>query len=94
MEHVSLKSAGPPSLDGRRVLRALNYAVYSLAALLVVSLLMVGTVAVIAELKDTWHWMIHLESTISYMGVFVGWQVAALVPLTAAKFTLRWVLDA
>ena len=51
-----------------------------LASLLVMALLVVGTIAVIAELKGTWHWAIHLESTISYVGLFVTWLLALLVP--------------
>jgi hypothetical protein len=90
---MSLRTADDPLVSAERVLRGVNYLVYSLAALLAVSLLLVGTVAVIAELKGTWHWMIHLESTISYMGVFVGWQVTALVPLIGLKFGLRWWVD-
>ncbi|PSP51491.1 hypothetical protein BRC67_05655 [Halobacteriales archaeon QH_3_68_24] len=69
--------------------RYLRIAVYLLASLVGLSLLVVGTVAVIAELKGTWHWAIHLESTISYMGVFVSWLLVALVPLTVALFVGR-----
>ena len=69
--------------------RYLRIAVYLLASLVGLSLLVVGTVAVIAELKGTWHWAIHLESTISYMGVFVSWLLVALVPLTVALFLGR-----
>lgn len=60
----------------------LRIVVYLLASLLGLALLAVGTIAVIAEVKGTWHWAIHLESTISYIGVFVGWLLVALVPLT------------
>ena len=69
--------------------RYLRIAVYLLASLVGLSLLVVGTVAVIAELKGTWHWAIHLESTVSYMGVFVSWLLVALVPLTVALFVGR-----
>ena len=69
--------------------RYIRIAVYLLASLVGLSLLVVGTVAVIAELKGTWHWAIHLESTISYMGVFVSWLLVALVPLTVALFVGR-----
>ena len=62
--------------------RYLRVVVYLLASLLALALLAVGTVALIAEVKGTWHWAIHLESTISYIGVFVGWLLVALVPLT------------
>jgi hypothetical protein len=64
-------------------------AVFLLASLVALALLVVGTVAVIAELKGTWHWSIHLESTISYAGLFVGWLLVALVPLTGALFAGR-----
>lgn len=67
-----------------RLLGYVRTAVYLLASLVALALLVVGTVAVIAELKGTWHWSIHLESTISYAGVFVGWLLVALVPLTGA----------
>lgn len=90
---MSLKDATGSRFDAGSMLRGLNYAVYSLAGLLFVSLLMVGTVAIIAEIKGTWHWMIHLESTISYMGVFVTWLVAALVPLMVLLFVTRWWVD-
>lgn len=63
--------------------------VYLLTSLLALALLLVGTIAVIAELKGTWHWSIHLESTISYVGLFVGWLLVALVPLTGALFAGR-----
>ncbi len=72
----------------------LRVTVYSLATLLCCSLLVVGTVAVIAELKGTWHWAIHLESTISYMGVFVGALLLPLIPLTATLLVSRWWFDA
>jgi hypothetical protein len=36
---------------------------------------------VIAELKGTWHWQIHLQTTVSYMGIFVSYLLALLVPL-------------
>lgn len=86
---------GDPSTgDGRR--RALHWvrvATYSLTALVALSLLTVGTVAVIAEVKGTWHWAIHLESTISYMAVFLGAQLALLAPLLAISLTARLVYD-
>jgi len=69
--------------------RYLRIVVYLLASLLGLALLAVGTIAVIAELKGTWHWAIHLESTISYIGVFVGWLLVALVPLTVVLLVGR-----
>jgi hypothetical protein len=74
----------------RRALYYLHAMVYLLAALVALSLLLVGTVAVIAEIKGTWHWAIHLESTISYMGVFTSWLLTALVPLFALLVVGRW----
>lgn len=66
---------------------------YSLASLLALSLLTVGTVAIIAEIKGTWHWAIHLESTISYMGILMGGLLTLLVPLLAVSLTARVVFD-
>ena len=63
---------------------------YVLAGLLALSLLVVGTVAVIAAIKGTWHWAIHLESTISYMGVVVGGLLVVLVPLAGLLVLGRW----
>ena len=65
-------------------------AVFSLAAVVGLSLLVIGTVAIIAEVKGTWHWMIHLESTVRYMTLFISWLLAALVPLTAVLLYGRW----
>ena len=73
--------------------RYLRIAVYLLASLVGLSLLVVGTVAVIAELKGTWHWAIHLESTISYMGVLIGGMLALLVPLLLVSLGARLVYD-
>ncbi|WP_254536045.1 hypothetical protein [Halomarina litorea] len=79
--------AGRP---GGRAARYLRVAVYSLGVLLALSLLTVGSIAIIAELKGTWHWQLHLETTVSYMAVFVGWVLAALVPLTVLLGVVRW----
>ncbi|EMA09068.1 hypothetical protein SAMN05443574_11499 [Haloarcula vallismortis] len=59
----------------------LRILVYTLATLLALSLLVVGTIGLIAELKGSWHWQIHLESTISYIGLFVSRLLVVLVPL-------------
>ncbi|QLG64004.1 hypothetical protein HUG12_06490 [Halorarum salinum] len=67
---------------------------FVLAALVGLSVLAVGTVAVIAEVKGTWHWAIHLESTISYMGIFIGVQTAVLVPLVLTSLVARRAFDA
>lgn len=79
-------------LDGQSVLARVNTAVYVLTALVALSLLVVGTVSLIAMLKGTWHWQIHLESTVSYMAVFVSYLMAALVPLFAVSVVGRWWL--
>jgi hypothetical protein len=68
-------------IDGGTVLGYVRVAVYVLTALLALSLLMVGTVGIIAEIKGTWHWAIHLESTISFMALFVSRLLVVLVPL-------------
>jgi hypothetical protein len=82
-----------PTPDAATVRDALRVAVYALTALLGVSLLLVGTVGVIAELKGTWHWAIHLESTISYVGLFVSRLLVVLVPLFGAFVVTRRVVD-
>ncbi|MEF8829297.1 MAG: hypothetical protein V5A49_09690 [Haloarcula sp.] len=68
-------------IDAATVLGYLRTLVYTLATLLALSLLVVGTVGLIAELKGSWHWAIHLESTISYIGLFVSRLLVVLVPL-------------
>lgn len=84
--------------DGRESARlptvasALGVLVAGLAGLLALSLLVVGTVAVIAEMKGTWHWAIHLESTISHVRPFVGWLLVVLVPAFLALVVSRWVV--
>jgi hypothetical protein len=73
--------------------RALGYvrtAVYIVTALIGLSLLVVGTVAVIAGLKGTWHWSIHLESTIRYMSTLVQYLLTLLVPLFGVLIVGRW----
>jgi hypothetical protein len=81
------------SLDARTLLRYVRTAVYWLSGLLALSLLVVGTVAVIAELKGSWHWQIHLDSTISYVGIFVGYLLVVLVPLVGLMFIGRWWVE-
>ena len=78
---------------GQTVLDYLRVAVYSLTVLLGFSLLAVGTIAIIAQIKGTWHWMIHLESMVSYMAVFISGVLVLLVPLFALLVTGRWWLD-
>jgi hypothetical protein len=73
--------------------RALGYVrtlVYVVSALIGFSILIVGTVAVIAGLKGTWHWSIHLESTIRYMATLVQYLLALLVPLFGVLVVGRW----
>lgn len=81
-----MSSAGRLHRGTYRVARA---GVYTLGVLLGLSLLVVGTVVLIGVLKGTWHWMIHLESTVSYMGVFVAGVLAALVPTFALFLAAR-----
>jgi hypothetical protein len=79
--------------DVETAIRYLQVAVYVLAGLVALSLLTVGTVAVIAEIKGTWHWAVHLESTISYLGVFVSRLLALLVPGFVLLVVGRWYCD-
>lgn len=82
--------------DRSAAVRTLGYLrglTYALGLVLVVSLLAVGTVGIIAEVKGTWHWAIHLESTISFIGAFVGAVLAVLLPSTALLLVGRWVTD-
>jgi len=68
-------------IDAVTLLGYLRTLVYTLATLLALSLLVVGTIGLIAELKGSWHWAIHLESTISYIGLFVSRLLVVLIPL-------------
>lgn len=90
---MAVENAGETSIDRATILAALRLLVAALAGLLALSLLVVGTVAVIAELKGTWHWAIHLESTISYVGLFVNRLLFVLVPAFAALLVARWAVD-
>jgi hypothetical protein len=80
-------------LNGATVVGVLRYTVYTLAALLALSLLAVGTIAIIAEIKGTWHWAIHLQSTVSYVGLFISYLLYALVPLFGLLLVSRWWFD-
>ncbi|WP_321112766.1 hypothetical protein [Halorussus salinisoli] len=73
----------------RRALGLLRGSVYALTALLGLSLLVIGTIAIIAEVKGTWHWSIHLDSTLSFVGLFVQYLLAALVPLFGLFVAVR-----
>ena len=85
---------GDGSSGAARALYYVRATTYLLAALVGLSVLVVGTIAVIAEAKGTWHWAIHLESTVSYMGIFIGALLVGLVPLLAVSLTARVVFDA
>ena len=80
-------------LDGARLLGYVRIAVYVLVSLLALSLLAVGTIAIIAEIKGTWHWAIHLQSTVSYIGLFVSRLLIVLVPLFVILVIGRRVVD-
>lgn len=80
-------------LDGAGLLGYVRIAVYVLVSLLALSLLAVGTIAIIAEIKGTWHWAIHLQSTVSYIGLFVSRLLIVLVPLFVILVIGRRVVD-
>jgi Ca2+/Na+ antiporter len=80
--------------DRVELLAYVRTAVYVLGSLLATSLLVVGTVAIIAEIKGTWHWAIHLESTISFMAIAIGALLVVLVPLLVLLVVGRWWIDA
>jgi hypothetical protein len=79
-----------PSVQALAYLRGTTYA---LGTLLVLALLAVGTVGIIAEIKGTWHWAIHLESTVSYLGVFVAGVLALLLPAATLLIVGRRLVD-
>lgn len=91
---MATRDLGPLDLDAATALEYVRTAVYLLTAVLALSLLIVGTVGVIAELKGTWHWQIHLQTTVSYVGIFVGYLLALLVPLFLVLIVGRVVSDA
>lgn len=80
-------------IDAATVLGYVRTLVYTLVVLLALSLLVVGTIAFIAEIKGSWHWTIHLESTISYMGLFVSRLLLVLVPLFVVLVIGRQVVS-
>jgi len=95
-ETEAVRAAGgesDPGVPSARVLGYLRGTTYALGMLLVLALLAVGTVGIIAEIKGTWHWAIHLESTVSYLGVFVAGVLALLLPTAALLMLGRWALD-
>lgn len=80
-------------LDAATLLGYLRGTVYLLTAVLALSLLVVGTIGIIAELKGTWHWQIHLQTTVSYVGVFVSYLLGVLVPLFVVLLVGRVVVS-
>lgn len=82
-----------PQLDGATLLRYLRGIVYLLTGVLALSLLVVGTIGIIAELKGTWHWQIHLQTTVSYVGLFVGYLLGVLIPLFIVLLVGRVVIS-
>lgn len=80
-------------LDAARILGYVRIAVYSLATLLALSLLATGAIGLIAEIKGSWHWQIHLQSTISYMGIFTSRLLVILVPLFVLLVVGRQVVS-
>lgn len=87
---VETDSEATTDFGVERVLSYVRAAVYVVAVLIGLSLLVVGTVAIIAGLKGTWHWSIHLESTIRYMSTLVSYLLTALVPLFGILVVGRW----
>jgi hypothetical protein len=97
-ESEAVRAAGGESDTGgsarwARVLGYLRGTTYALGSLLVLALLSVGTVGIIAEIKGTWHWAIHLESTVSYLGVFVAGVLVLLLPAATLLVLGRWAID-
>jgi len=87
---MAVERKPPTDFDLDRALGYVRVAVYVVTAMIGLSLLVVGTVAVIAGLKGTWHWSIHLESTIRYMSTVVQYLLVVLVPLFGTLLVGRW----
>ncbi|WP_336134143.1 hypothetical protein [Natronomonas amylolytica] len=87
---MAVETNSPTDSDLTRALGYIRVAVYVVTALIGLSLLLVGTIAVIAGLKGTWHWSIHLESTIRYMSTVVQYLLVLLVPLFGVLLVGRW----
>jgi hypothetical protein len=79
--------------DATTVLGYVRITVYILTALLGLSLLFVGTIAIIAQIKGTWHWSIHLRSSLSYTAVFVSRLLLVLGPLFVVLVVGQAVID-
>ncbi|MFT4922986.1 MAG: hypothetical protein ACI8XM_002207 [Haloarculaceae archaeon] len=90
---MAIKDETDSGFDLATAIGYVRIAVYVLTALLGLSLLVVGTIAIIAQIKGTWHWSIHLESTISYVAVFVSYLLVVLVPLFVIMLAGRVVED-
>lgn len=90
---MAVETDSEQALDAATLLGYLRVTVYVLTALLGLSLLAVGTIAIIAELKGTWHWSIHLESMISFVGLFVSRLLVVLVPLFGLLVVGRQVIS-
>lgn len=90
---MAVKDETETRFDLETAIGYVRIAVYVLTALLGLSLLVVGTVAIIAQVKGTWHWAIHLESTISYVAVFVSYVLVVLVPLFLIMLAGRVVVE-
>ena len=87
---MGFEPTSPTDIDPDRALRYVRVAVFLITAMIGLSLLVVGTVAVIAGLKGTWHWAIHLETTIRYMSTLVQYLLVVLVPLFGTLLVARW----
>jgi hypothetical protein len=87
---MAFEPTSPTDIDPDRALGYVRVAVYLITAMIGLSLLVVGTVAVIAGLKGTWHWSVHLESTIRYMSTLVQYLLVVLVPLFGTLLVGRW----
>lgn len=87
---MAVETESTSGFDLERALGYVRTAVYVVTGLIGLSLLVVGTIAVIAGLKGTWHWSIHLESTIRYMSTLVQYLIVVLVPLFGMLLVGRW----
>lgn len=87
---MAVETEPTSGFDLERALGYVRVAVYVVAGMIGLSLLVVGTIAAIAGLKGTWHWSIHLESTIRYMATLVQYLLALLVPLFGLLLAGRW----
>lgn len=95
---MATEEGGTSRLRPESLLRYVRLSVYTLTGVLATSLLVVGTVGLITVFKNSlqpgrnWHWGIHLESTISYMGLFMSRLLLVLVPLFCLLVVGRWLV--